>query len=281
MKIWGHTLVRNEERYLWYSVTSVIDYLDKLLLWDTGSADNTLKIIKELQKKYTDKILFREVGSVDKDNFTKIRQQMLDETQADWVFILDGDEVWWKESISKLRIMINHNGNKLETIVNRYCNLVGDLYHFQPEIAGRYKIDDYIGHVTIRALSTKIPGLNFSRPHGQQGIFDEDNKLIQERDKIKRLFMNDLAYLHFTHLIRSDSLASDRDVIKRDMKFKYELGNEFTRDYYYPESFFIDRSDYIFNPWTKRSKKYFINSQVREPIRIVKRKYFRSNKSGY
>ena len=78
MKIWGHTLVRNEERYLWYSVTSVIDYLDKLLLWDTGSADNTLKIIKELQKKYTDKILFREVGSVDKDNFTKIRQQMLD-----------------------------------------------------------------------------------------------------------------------------------------------------------------------------------------------------------
>ena len=59
MKIWGHTLVCHEERYLWYSVTSVIDYLDKILLWDTGSTDNTLKIIRDLQKTYPDKIDFK------------------------------------------------------------------------------------------------------------------------------------------------------------------------------------------------------------------------------
>lgn len=47
-----HTLVKNEERYLWFAVTSVIDYVDKMLLWDTGSTDRTIQLIKELKKRY-------------------------------------------------------------------------------------------------------------------------------------------------------------------------------------------------------------------------------------
>ena len=48
MSVWVHTLVKNEERYIWYSVMSVIDYIDKILIWDTGSTDKTVDIIKEI-----------------------------------------------------------------------------------------------------------------------------------------------------------------------------------------------------------------------------------------
>lgn len=46
----AHTIIKNESRWLWYSATSVIDYVDKILLWDTGSTDGSLEIEKELKK---------------------------------------------------------------------------------------------------------------------------------------------------------------------------------------------------------------------------------------
>ncbi|KKQ98140.1 MAG: Glycosyl transferase family 2, partial [Candidatus Woesebacteria bacterium GW2011_GWA1_39_12] len=130
MKIWAHTLVRNEERYLWFSVMSVIDYIDKMLIWDTGSTDNTVKIIQEIKKKYPGKIDFMKVGKVDAQKFTKVRQEMLDITKSDWFLIVDGDEVWWDGGISKVTQIIRKHGNNLETIVNGYFNIIGDIYHY-------------------------------------------------------------------------------------------------------------------------------------------------------
>lgn len=50
MKIIVHTLVKNEERFLWFAVSSVIDYVDKVFLWDTASTDDSIKIEKKLKK---------------------------------------------------------------------------------------------------------------------------------------------------------------------------------------------------------------------------------------
>ena len=48
-KIWAHTLVKNEERFIWFSVMSVIVNVDKVLIWDTGSTDDTVKIIQKIK----------------------------------------------------------------------------------------------------------------------------------------------------------------------------------------------------------------------------------------
>ena len=52
-----HTLVQNEEKYLWFSVMSVIDFADEVFIWDTGSTDNTVPIIKEIKQQPIGKIL--------------------------------------------------------------------------------------------------------------------------------------------------------------------------------------------------------------------------------
>lgn len=277
--IWGHALVKNEERYLWYSVKSVIDYLDKLLLWDTGSTDDTLKIIKELEKEYPKKISYRQVGDVDINEFTKVRQRMLDETRSDWFLLVDGDEVWWEDSIKTLRGLIQKKGEFFESIVVPYKNIVGDIFHFQEEEAGMYRIDGRKGHLSVRAINKNISGLHLDKPHGTQGFFDENAVLVQERDKTKRVFL-DGGYLHFTHMVRSSTRLHDLSVPKRKIKYKFELGSSFLKDFYYPESLFRKSPDFVRSPWKRFDSSYLLKASIQTPLRKIKRRVL-DGKVGY
>ena len=126
-KITACCLVCNEERWIWYSIMSVLDFVDEILVWDTGSADKTSEIIKSIKSS---KIKFREVGIVDAQTFTQMRNQMLSEVKTDWILILDGDEIWTDEATHESKLLMNSNANYL---INTYFNLLGDVYHFQNE----------------------------------------------------------------------------------------------------------------------------------------------------
>jgi glycosyltransferase involved in cell wall biosynthesis len=256
---------------------SVIDIVDKVLIYDTGSTDKTLEIIKEIKKVYPSKIIFREVGSADINEFTKIRQEMLNETRGDWVWILDADEVWWRDTAAKHRAMMSKD---LDSIVVKYKNMVGDIYHVQPESASKYKIDGVEGNLTIRGMNMSVPGLKVDKPHGVQGFYDKKGTLIQKRNKNKRIHMGGISYLHFTHLIRSSSLDEDKKVPKRGMKYKKEIGINLPADYFYPEVFFIDRPDIVPTPWVKRNAKDNLEAALFTLPRAVKRKVWRKG-SGY
>jgi len=279
MRIWAHTIVRNEERYIWYAVMSIIDYVDKVLIWDTGSEDSTLKIIEEIKKARPGKVSFKEVGKVNPEEFTKVRQKMLDESRCDWFVLIDGDEVWWEESIKKLTGTIQREGDTLETIVTPTYNIVGDIYHYQEKVAGGYEIDGRRGHFSLRAINRNIPGLYLKKPHGTQGFFDKNGILIQERPKKFRKFLN-APYMHFTHMVRSSTKKLDLRVPKRGIKLKYEIGIPFPRDFYYPEVFFRPRPNIVPAPWQKMSFLFWARALVETPLRKIKRRVIPA-KSGY
>ena len=279
MKIWVHTLVKNEERYIWYAVMSVIDHVDKILIWDTGSEDKTIKIIKEVKKKYPEKVDFRQIGEVTSAGYTKTRQEMLDNTNSNWFLILDGDEVWWEDSIKTLVETIQKERNTLETIVTPSYVLVGDIYHYQEEAAGRDEIDGRRGHLTIRAMNRTIPGLYTTKPHGQHGYFDENGTLIQERPRKFRKFLN-VYNMHFTHLPRSSTREMDAKVPKRDIKLKRELGISFPKDFYYPEVFFRPKPSIVASVWEKMDLGFTLKASLLTIPRKIKRRLIKGG-SGY
>ena len=268
-EIWAHCLVKNEARWLWYSVTSVIDHVDKLLLWDTGSTDNTLSIIEKLNKKYPDKIIFEQRKQKTADEFTKVRQEMLTKTTSDWFLVVDGDEVWWQESIKKLISEIRKNGDNLESIVVPTVNLVGDIFHLQPASAGKYNIAGRVGHFNLRAVNRKIPGLQALGPHGKMGWADEEGKMIQDRSEEKIKFVK-APYLHLTNLRRS-APGKDAQVAKRKKKLRYELGTPVALDYYYPEVFFKSVPGFIESPWQVMSTNFKTRALIETPLRKIKR----------
>ncbi len=262
MKIWANCIVNNEENFVWFAVMSIIDYVDKVIIYDTGSTDSTVNIIKEIKKKYPEKIEFKEIGRVIELSYTKMRQKMLDESDGDWIIILDGDEIWFEDSVKTLISEINSNKNDFEGFIVPFYNAVGDIFHYQQESAGKYHLLGRTGHLTIKVISKKIPQLHWDLPYPHEGLFNNNGRLIQDACRLK--FIN-APFLHASLLERSSS--------KKIRKEKLEIGLKFPDDFCYPEVFSRPYPEIINSPFKKLSGSDLILANVLTPFKKITRKF--------
>jgi len=261
MKIVAHTMVKNEENWVGYALKSVIDYVDEIMIWDTGSTDKTVEVIKSLNNP---KIVYRKIETNSEVALTELRQKMLEQTKADWLMVLDGDEIWPDKAIENTINFIKTN-SELEYVVNPYFDLIGDVYHCRDASTGHYKIHDKSGQITIRFVNLKkIPGLHWGMPYGSEGLFDKDESPIQNRNNDNYKFV-DSHFLHASHLVRS---SFDSSVMQRPKKYKFELGVGFPDEFEYPSCFYIPVAWH--NPWLPRGVKYTLISLVLWPIQFIK-----------
>ncbi|OHA69080.1 MAG: hypothetical protein A3I38_02195 [Candidatus Wildermuthbacteria bacterium RIFCSPLOWO2_02_FULL_47_10] len=277
-KIIVHCLVQNEGRFIWYAINSVLPFVDRIMVWDTGSTDETVQIVRLIESP---KIKIKELSSVDPEGFTKVSQQMIEKTpqEYNWILILDGDEIWPEKSIKTITEYARSH-SKTESIVVRTNNLVGDIYHRLPESAGKYRLAGQKGHLALRLINKNtIPGLHFDLPHGRRGLFDNQGQLIQDRDPEKIKFLN-LYYHHATHLPRSLSKGGDAIVPKRKQKIKYELGEKIPKDQI-PEIFFAkDRPELVPDMTKPAPLSFWIISALQTIPRRIKRLLIKG-KDGY
>lgn len=76
--------------------------VDEIVIVDDGSSDTTIKMIKDYQEKYQDKIMLYE----NKKNlgYRKNFMKALSLTKGDYIFLCDQDDMWMK---NKVEVMIN------------------------------------------------------------------------------------------------------------------------------------------------------------------------------
>lgn len=77
-------IVKNEEEFLNNCLKSICDFVDEIIIVDTGSEDNTVAIAQ----KYTDRVYHHPW----ENSFSKARNQVLKYASCDWVFQIDADE---------------------------------------------------------------------------------------------------------------------------------------------------------------------------------------------
>lgn len=253
MKITAQMIVKNEENFVWYAINSVIDYIDKMMIWDQGSTDKTIQIIKTIDNP---KIIFKRVS----ESVETLRQKMLKETNSDWIFILDGDEIWYESSIEYLVSSIK--GNFDCVVVPNYM-MIGDIFHYQESTAGKYKIGGKVGHYNIRAVR-KTEGLHIEGVYPNEAYVTKEGIKVQDLDKERILFLDE-PYLHASFLNRSS---------KDGKKIKYEIGESFPNDLYFPEAFFVSRPDNIPSPWKSAELTYKLRAGIETPLKKLKRRLF-------
>jgi len=138
-------VVKNEDNWVWYAISSVLPFVDRLLVNDAGSTDQTVEQIKLIDSK---KIEFFKTPGGTAQHVTKIRQWQLDQTKTDWIWIVDGDEIYTQKLGQEIVGAVE--SGKYEGVVVRRYDLLGDVYHFQSESVGEYKLLGHKGHLSTR-----------------------------------------------------------------------------------------------------------------------------------
>ncbi len=199
----AHCLVKNEENFVGFAIRSVIDYVDQMIVFDTGSTDKTVVIIEELAKQYPDKIIFEEKGPCDKIRHTQLRQEMLERTTTDWFMVLDGDEVWTKRGMEEACALIREQSDLIFIAVDIYLP-VGDIFHDHNR-----KLVEKINGIKSLELTRfyrKQPGLNWQGAFGEW-LYNNEGKLVWYDPSQGKSLKN--RFWHMTHLERSSLDGND------------------------------------------------------------------------
>lgn len=272
--ITAHMIVRNEDMWVWYSIMSVLHYVHKLIIFDTGSSDCTVDIIKTIvtDRRYGSKIVFEQKGLVDKKGFTALRQEQIEMTTTDYFLVLDGDEIWYENSVSELAGLLNAVGPKL--VATRFINCAGDIHHYRDFSREAYNIKGITGSITIRAYSMSINGIHCEGNYGVEGYYDQNGITVQNNNE-DILVMNGY-FLHTSLLRRSSNLWGDLSIGYRRKKIFFDWDYRFSKSFNYPEVFYMARPEIVPSPWEHRidSLRLIIHSAkvVRSWLRRLKDK---------
>lgn len=101
-------IVRNEELKISRCLESVKDFVDEIVIVDTGSTDRTL----EIAKKYTDNV--HQV--LWEDDFSKARNQSVSFSHGDYILVMDADEMVSNRTGKFIRAFVENNSKKLGKI---------------------------------------------------------------------------------------------------------------------------------------------------------------------
>jgi glycosyltransferase involved in cell wall biosynthesis len=121
----------NEENLIVPCVTSVTKVFPDAVVIDLGSTDTTLDLLSKLDVKVL------ENGRMSGAEFTKMKTEM--SALHDWVFWVDGDEIWPEDNLLLLRDRLSQYSKDLDAfrVAWRYLSVIGGaIYCSSPVVNG-------------------------------------------------------------------------------------------------------------------------------------------------
>lgn len=199
--ITAHILVKNEEIFIKDSIMSVLPFVNKIIIFDTGSIDNTIKRIKEIKSKKI--IFYKKIANTPKD-LTNLRNKMIQLTKTKYFLIVDGDEIY-----SQI---------ELKEVIHELKNNTSSFYRITLKRA------DFINSRLLRSRITQI-GKIF-RTDGAKFVQDYPyEKVISSKSKNSIHLGDQLMIYHYCYFKRS---KNDNTKIRywRSLPFPIVIGAE-------------------------------------------------------
>lgn len=246
---------------------SIINYVDKMIIFDTGSKDKTKDTILSIvnsKEEYKNKIIFEDKGFSDRRRLALLRQEMIDRTYTDYFLVLDGDEIWWDASIKELIDIIDKKEPLL--LAQHHIICARDIFHYRNPNRDVYPFLDKERAASIRLYSMKIPGIHCGGEYGYEGFFDKDENEVQcGKYKIE---WQEQPYFHTSYISRSTRAIDDIKSYSRLKKMFTTYDHKFPDDYKYPEVLYLNHPSIVPDPFKKgtlsiRDVVYFMLDDLR------------------
>nr|WP_319555458.1 glycosyltransferase family 2 protein [uncultured Vibrio sp.] len=142
-------IVKNEQEYIKGSIDSFLDYVDEVVIVDTGSSDRTKTIVSNIGSRKIKMFDFTWDNS-----FSNARNFSIEMSTSDWCFVIDADEklidadfVNLSEVVENHLIKDNKNCLGCPLIINESSYNIDSnirLFPKNPDIKYRGKVHEYI-----------------------------------------------------------------------------------------------------------------------------------------
>lgn len=258
-----HMVVKNEDVWVWYAVRSIEKYADTILITDTGSTDNTVRMVESI---HSVKVILSQTPVHNPGDMTAVRNTQIRDTKTDWIWLVDGDEIYSRETAEEVVRAVR--AGIYSCIAVRRFDLLGDVYHRQKETVGTYELYGEKGHLVTRLFNKKK--LNKLRVTGdypnEEYIYGNgaSTSLLPRSD----VYVTENALHHAMYLRRSSLGSSLAQMLNRN-KYKVETGLPIPVP---PPEVLQEHVPRAWNPLEERSWKYEVLASIISPLKDLKRR---------
>lgn len=219
-------ICKNEENFIWFSIMSVLEFVDEILICDTGSSDNTIQIINSIK---SDKIKFT-TECLKIDELVKVKNEMILKSKNEWIMILDADEIWTQEQL----IILLEELKKIP----KDNNLV--------KVFRREVMPDF----SITEKSNNLYATRFIRNFTNTSFINEYPREILSADGKRKIWNLNNEYYHYHNFVRSSKDTEVHARVERMKNWWYQGKNIKTE--FIPDVFLrTDLPAIVKNPYLK------------------------------
>jgi len=206
-------ILKNEQGFIGECLNSVKDIADEIIIVDTGSTDETLETINNLELRNIKIFNYKW-----DDNFSKARNFSISKATKDWILVMDADETIAKKDLIKIKGLANNKTKGRENILGykfiqrTYSNIPINLKKWVCLKDDNYKESKgYLGYMYrgITRLFRNNKGIRFEYPIHETVI----HSIKRLKGKIEN---SDIAIHHYGFL-------RDKKILKANNELYLEL----------------------------------------------------------
>lgn len=194
-------LVQNDCYWLPYVLSAIDGWFEKIVIYDVGSTDGTLEICRAFKGVATSDVLLEEMPAVPPKAQLAFRNAMIAEAQTDYYLIVDGDEIWPKESLEQLRVQFPYfQGLLLDPCQTQDRKTYGIVRRIEvrEDLQSAYAVDEYLPHHRV-----------YHRTATWRGTHPGERATIPQQTDTEYRFSPEVKVFHFHNTLRStkDAIA--------------------------------------------------------------------------
>lgn len=225
-------IVKNEEKNLPETLNSVKDYIDEIIIVDTGSTDNTV----EVARSFGAKVYFYEWN----DDFASARNEALRHANCEWILSIDADDTMNGSDILRFKEYLKETDalgfsipifSKIEdrslNINNTVVNYLVRIFKNDPRIRFSRRVHEFVDQ-SIYDIGGKIERIDLPVFHRGYADLEILKKKIERNKRLLELALDENPSDHnlWVYMGKTYVTLDDLDSAERCYRKAIEIAEE-------------------------------------------------------